>query len=251
MNPVLSAPTAAHQATLALLHRVLVAAARRRQGELPGLVETLQNEVVLTAGGTTRPAYGWFAEGAWRYNDRYVHELFLNADRRYPHPGVGKAEDVLITLLHEGCHVWAKANGIQDTSRGGRYHNRRFAQIALSIGLIATPDPVIGHRTPSLSSWARDNYADLLSELDKGLVIAREPKPAVRAGLAAGSDGTAPGPQPSTGKYAFASCRCRDSRGRALTIRVAKGSWRPGAICCSICGVPFTESLTAQGQAES
>jgi len=59
-------PTDAHQAMLALLHRILVEAARRRQDELPGLVETLQDDVLLNAGETRRHALGWFAEGAWR-----------------------------------------------------------------------------------------------------------------------------------------------------------------------------------------
>lgn len=34
-------PTDAHRATLALLHDTVVEAARRRQDDLPGLVETL------------------------------------------------------------------------------------------------------------------------------------------------------------------------------------------------------------------
>jgi hypothetical protein len=144
-------PAEAHRAMLALLHDTVVAAARKREDDLPGLVESLQDEVVLTTGGTSRPAYGWFAEGAWRYGDRQVHELFLNADRRVPHSAVSSAEDVLITLLHEACHVWAKANDVRDTSRDGRYHNRRFAEIAIAIGLRVDKDPVIGHRTPELT----------------------------------------------------------------------------------------------------
>lgn len=76
--------------------------------------------MVLTAGGTSRPAHGWFAEGAWRYGDRQVHELFLNADRRLGHPVATVAEDVLVTLLHEACHAWAQANGVRDTSRDDR-----------------------------------------------------------------------------------------------------------------------------------
>ena len=115
-------PTDAYRAVFGVLHSTVMEAARRRQEELPGLVETLQGEVVLTTGGTSRLAYGWFAEGAWRYGDRHVHELFLNADRRVPHQSVSVAEDVLVTLLHEACHVWAQLSGVRDTSRDGRYH---------------------------------------------------------------------------------------------------------------------------------
>lgn len=250
-------PTDAHRAMLALLHDTVVEAARRRQEELPGLVETLQDDVVLATGGTSRPAYGWFAEGAWRYGDRRVHELFLNADRRVPHPSVSVAEDVLVTLLHEACHVWAQANSVRDTSREGRYHNRRFARIALDIGLAVEKDTVIGHRTPSLSPWARADYSDLLKELDRGLVLAREPKPAEPINGPADLDDDADedvdtlgfaGPTVSSAKYVFASCSCQDGRGHPVTVRVAKGSWRPGVICCAACQASFTESLTVRRQ---
>ena len=240
-------PTDAHQATIALLHGVLLEVAHRRQDELPVLVETLQDDVVVTSGGTTRRALGSFTEGAWRYGNRHVHELFLNADRRNSHPGISAAEDVLTTLLHEGCHVWAQAQGIKDTSRDGRYHNRRFAEIALSIGLAIARDAVIGHRTPSLSPWGRADYADLLLELERGLILAREPQPTERQGgdTKSGDQQTAvssPAGPPGSSKYVFASCRCQYGRGRAVTIRVAAGSWRPDVIWCSVCEAPFTES---------
>jgi hypothetical protein len=245
-------PTDAHRAVLGLLHEVLVEAARRRQEVLPGLVESLQDDVVLTTGGTSRPAYGWFAESTWRYGDRHVHELFLNADRRVPHPAVSAAEDVLVTLLHEACHVWAQLSGVRDTSRGGRYHNRRFAEIALAIGVAVEKDAHIGHHTPYLLPWARVDYADLLAELGRGLVLAREPRPAEPASdvsdmndeVDRDDDAGGPAGLPAlTTKYIFASCRCRDGRRRPVTIRVAKGSWRPDAIYCSMCKAPFAESL--------
>lgn len=250
-------PTDAHRAMLALLHDTVVEAARRRQDELPGLVETLQDEVVLTIGGTSRPAYGWFEEGAWRYGDRHVHELFLNADRRAPHRSVSAAEGVLVTLLHEACHVWAQAKGVRDTSRDGRYHNRRFAEIALMIGLVVEKDKVIGHRTPGLSAWGQVDYADLVGDLDRGLVLAREPVLDVPDDGGAEPDDESDDPVGSVGmpgsialsaKYVFATCQCQDGRRRPVTIRVAKGSWRPGVICCSVCQAPFTESLTTHRQ---
>lgn len=244
----MTSPTKAHQDVLALLHGVLVEAARRRQEELPGLTETLQDEVVVNTGETSRRAYGWFAERAWRYGDRQVHELFLNADHRDYDPTISLAENVLTTLLHEGCHVYAHAAGIRDTSRQGRYHGRRFAEIALLMGLAVEKDSAIGHRTPRLTSWARVAYADLVAELGQGLVLAREPRQhepngdGVVAELSGSSSPVATVSMPPA-KYVFASCRCRDRRGRALTIRVANGSWRAGVICCSACQTPFAPSL--------
>lgn len=255
-NMTSDSPTDAHRAMLALLHDTVVEAARRHQDELPGLVETLQDDVVLTMGGTSRPAYGWFAEGAWRFGDRQVHEVFLKADRRPGHPAASPAEDVLVTLLHEACHVWALLTGVKDTSRDGRYHNRRFGEIALAIGLAVEKDDRIGHQTPGLSSWARADYADLLGELESGLVLAREPKPDEPVGGEpdpgndAGDDAAGSSdPGDTSTKYVFASCQCQDARRHPVTIRVAKGSWRPGVITCSVCQAPFMESLTIHRQA--
>lgn len=250
LTPTVS-PTEAHQRVLTLLHDVIVEAAHRRRDELPGLVETLQDDVVMTSGGTSRAAYGWFAQAAWRYGDRHVHEVFLNADLRHLHPGIGSAESVLVTLLHEASHVWAQANGIKDTSRDGRYHNRRFAEIALTIGLQVEKDTRIGHCTPRLCAWARVAYDDLLGQLRDGLILVRTPEvdappPDTNRPGGEPSDTGEAGPTSETttsNKYVFASCQCQDGRGRRVTIRVATGSWRSDAICCSICSTPFMPSL--------
>jgi hypothetical protein len=244
-----NSPTEAHATMVALLHSTVIEAARRRQDELPGLVETLQDDVVLLAAGGRRSAAGWFAPGAWRFGNRQVHEVFLNADYPLDQPKAS-AEDVFVTLLHEACHAWARLNEVCDTSRDGRYHNRRFAEIALIIGLAVEKNTVIGHVTPGLSAWGWAEYADLLGDLERGLVLARQPQ-AVQAGSGAddtaGQDSastTSPGvAEAAVSKYVFATCQCRDGRGRPVTIRVAKGSWRPEAIRCSICGEPFAPSL--------
>jgi hypothetical protein len=50
---------------------------------------------------------------------------------------------VLGTLLHEATHGLAHARGIRDTSRQGRYHNKRYAQLATELGLqVAEVDPI-------------------------------------------------------------------------------------------------------------
>lgn len=147
-----SVPTDAHQAMNALLARVLLEVAGRRQDELPGLAETLQDRVLVTSGGTSSRACGWFRPGAWQHGGQPVHEIFVNAVFDNQDPSISVAEEVLVTLAHEGCHVFADANGIKDTSRGGNYHNRRFAEIALQIGLDIERDQQIGHQTPRLSA---------------------------------------------------------------------------------------------------
>jgi hypothetical protein len=45
------------------------------------------------------------------------------------------AEHTLTTILHEAAHALADVRQVQDTSRQGKYHNRRFVQLAAELGL--------------------------------------------------------------------------------------------------------------------
>jgi hypothetical protein len=242
-----SIPTETYLRQIAVLSNVLLEAARRCADVLPGLYEVLQDNVVVTSGGTAKWALGWFQQAAWRHGERRLDEVFVNADRSRAHPGMMSAEDVLVTLLHEGCHVYAQANGIRDTSRDGRYHNRRFGELAVAIGLTVVPDPVIGHETPGLAASAYVKYADLLAELEDGLVLTRERVTVPKSSGGAVDGDIAISTSSLTGvanssKYVFACCRCAGARGNRITIRIARGSWRPQTIRCSACDAWFVES---------
>lgn len=60
-------------------------------------------------------------------------------------------ENVCATLLHEMVHYFNYENGIQDTSRGGTYHNKRFKTEAEARGLIVAHSEKYGwsHTSPS------------------------------------------------------------------------------------------------------
>lgn len=45
-------------------------------------------------------------------------------------------ENIVATLIHEGCHLYAMQNNIKDTSNRGVYHNKRFKALAEDRGLI-------------------------------------------------------------------------------------------------------------------
>jgi hypothetical protein len=60
--------------------------------------------------------------------------------------------DVLGTLLHEAAHGLAYAHEISDTSRQGRYHNRRYATLAGELGLD------VGHLDPI--GWSATSVPD-------------------------------------------------------------------------------------------
>lgn len=66
----------------------------------------------------------------WSNNEVATHELNICAD--YLNRPI---ENVVATLIHEACHLYALQNGIQDTSNRGIYHNRRFKELAEQRGL--------------------------------------------------------------------------------------------------------------------
>lgn len=55
--------------------------------------------------------------------------------------------ETMDTLLHEMVHLYHKINNIQDCSRKGRYHNKKFKDKATQIGFVYEtdkPDPKLG-----------------------------------------------------------------------------------------------------------
>lgn len=97
-------------------------------------------EPVITLTDTPR-AYGHVTVSkTWvRADGERRHELNLGAatlDR--------DISEVVATVLHEMVHLYHLQNGIQDTSRGGRYHNKIFRDAAESRDLKISYDPRIG-----------------------------------------------------------------------------------------------------------
>ncbi len=247
-------PSAAYGQLLTSAKLAMNEVARRRSAELPGLLEHLQDDVVLTSHGTNESALGWFQCGAWQHDGRSVDEIFLNADRRHGH-GEDAAEDVLTTLIHEMAHAWNSMNGIQDCSNRGRYHSKRFAEIAVQLGLSVTKHHTWGHATPGLQDRARQEYGDLLAALDDAVVITREPGQVTDTKGTSTATATNPTPvltDEADAKYVFASCQCRTSRGTNVAFRMARGSWREDVpVWCSACGTAFERRVsTASGQSE-
>ena len=83
----------------------------------------------------------------WSEDAKLVPEVMVAAE----HLQQGQ-DAVLATLLHEAAHGLAWVRGIKDVSRGGRWHNRRFAEIARALGCIVEKDRQYGHRTTGLTT---------------------------------------------------------------------------------------------------
>ena len=108
-------------------------------------------EPIITIQSTPK-AYGHVTVAkAWQRGDTTRHELnigagTLNRDIVY----------VVCTLVHECVYFWNAQDGIQDCSRGGAYHNKRFKEAAEARDLKISYDPRIG--------WSITEPTDALCE---------------------------------------------------------------------------------------
>jgi hypothetical protein len=133
--------------------------------------------------------------------------------------------DVLGTLLHEAAHGLAQARSIQDTSRQGRYHNRRYAQLAAELGLEVTSVKPIGWSATTVPESTAIVYAGQLEELAAALVLWRRQEYRT-------------GPGTRSRNLLAAACGC----GRR--IRAAKATLAQAPIVCGACQQPFQPADT-------
>lgn len=103
----------------------------------------LETPVITIAPDTCR-AYGWFTTWrAWKETDdndsEGYYEINVTSDYLNRTP-----VEIAGTLLHEMVHLYNQMNNIQDTSRGGNYHNKNFKIAAESHGLKVTKTPKSG-----------------------------------------------------------------------------------------------------------
>jgi hypothetical protein len=99
-------------------------AIRRNHPEIPPVV------IIASGTGSKQPKWGHHAPRRWHHDNTEHAEIMISGEGLPRTPA-----DVLGTLLHEAAHVWADARGITDTSRQGRYHNKKYALLAAELGL--------------------------------------------------------------------------------------------------------------------
>jgi hypothetical protein len=82
-------------------------------------------------------------------------------------------------MLHEAVHALAHARGVKDTSRAGKYHNKReFVALAGELGLAwpqgKRPHPVIGFSEVQLTEQTLADYTDTLAYLGATIRLYRD-----------------------------------------------------------------------------
>ncbi|MDQ1657295.1 MAG: hypothetical protein QOD41_2378, partial [Cryptosporangiaceae bacterium] len=83
------------------------------------------------------------------------------------------AQQVFEVLLHEAAHGINAALDVKDTSRGGRYHNKRFRMTAELVGLDVSAMPPYGWARTTLTPEAVERYAESIDGLRDVMRIAR------------------------------------------------------------------------------
>lgn len=131
------------------------------------------------------------------------------------------AEPVLATLLHEAAHGLAHVRGINDTSRQGRYHNRRYKLLAEELGLQVAEVGTIGWSSTTLREATIQTYRRELARLQAALTLYRRAEP------------TAGGTGSKSTNLLPCSCAC------PRRIRVARSTLHAGPIVCGMCEQDF------------
>lgn len=143
--------------------------------------------------------HGMFTPDSWQdsggeHKGSARHEIIMSSEslRR-------DAELILTTLIHETAHAMSHATGIKDTSRQGRFHNAKFAEVANSMGLRTETDPKIGHVTTGLMDYAIDLYKNEIELIRAATITYRKPvekkptkKTTIRVACACGVPVTVP-----------------------------------------------------------
>jgi hypothetical protein len=183
---------------------------RRRHPDVP-------EAVLVVASGTEgkRLNLGHFAAHRWQVAGADRHEVLVGGEGLQRDP-----VEVLGTLLHEAAHGLAQARGVQDTSRQGRYHNRRYATLARELGLEVTSVQPIGWSATAVPEPTADRYAAQLEQLAAALVLWRRQEHRIGTGT-------------RSRNLLAAACGC----GRR--IRVAKATLADAPILCALCEEPF------------
>jgi curved DNA-binding protein CbpA len=175
--------------------------------------------VIIIASGTDgkQARWGYHAPKRWQVGLDERTEIMVSGE------GLRRdAASVLATLLHEAAHALAAARGIQDTSRQGRYHNKKFKTCAEELGIAVEHDPRLGWSLTTLPSQTATKYAVQLADLHAAMTLWRYDEhnggPTMRR----------------NSNLIAAACPC----GRS--IRIAASTLADAAVICGACDGTFT-----------
>lgn len=139
-------------------------------------------EMTIITIQSTPGAYGHVTtRKTWKRKDETAYELNISADWL-----TRPIENVVATLIHEMVHIYHLMNDIQDCSRGGSYHNKKFRDEAVKHMLHIDKDERYG--------WTITSPTDELLEyiMEKGwgeILTGKNPLWGLFGGAGSGSKG--------------------------------------------------------------
>ncbi|MBQ9385219.1 MAG: SprT-like domain-containing protein [Ruminiclostridium sp.] len=132
----------------------------------------LEKVIITLKEGAKKNAFGWIETTKnWKQGNAERHEINISSD--YLERPVN---EIIATLMHEMCHLYALQHDIKDTSRANIYHNKKFKEIAESHGLITEFNEHIGYShtimTETTAEWVNNNVPVSCFKLYKKRLVA-------------------------------------------------------------------------------
>ena len=178
----------------------------------------LESPVITVSPDHTCGAYGWCTSWKdWQNGTKEGGFYEINLCAEYLNRPY---EETCGTLLHEMVHLLNLQDGVQDTSRSGTYHNKKFKETAEAHGLIVEKGEKYGWHKTSLSPEALEFVQSLGKQ---GFTLVR-PRPL-------GLKGSSKSGGSSSRKYVCPCC--------GTIIRATKEVH----VICAECEVEFQEEI--------
>lgn len=212
---------------------------RTRHPELPEVVIVLGSGV--ERGRLVKLGHWW--GGRWIADGQVRGEVLLAGEALHLEP-----KQVFEVLLHEAAHGINAARGVKDTSRGGRYHNEKFAATARDVGLHVTAMPPYGLARTELTAETEASYEAAIKGIGDAMRIARQLDGIRGIGAEQGGDagaGPTGGAEAERSRNApVASCGC----GRKM--RMHASVFAQGPVVCGLCETEFTTGAEVRQEVE-
>lgn len=147
---------------------------RRKHPDLPA-------DIVFVLGqGKMRGGIKWghYAPHRWSSKDpdairqSLVPEVLISAECL-----AAGGHQVMQTLVHEAVHALAAVRGVKETSRQGRYHNKKFVALSAELGMFYPhdePHPTIGWSMVELTAESQQVYAPEIEAFDRVIKVAKD-----------------------------------------------------------------------------
>jgi hypothetical protein len=218
----------------------VVAACERAWHSIQSHHPEVPDAVIVLGSGVERGRLvklGHWWGGRWLADGQVRGEVLIAGEALHLEPA-----QVFEVLLHEAAHGINASRGVKDTSRGGRYHNQRYAATAREVLLRVRSMPPYGMAETLLTPAASERYGEVIADLGDAMRIARQLERAVTRGDEGGVAGDDSGRdrERASGRSSAASCGC----GRR--VRVAPSTLAAGPIVCGLCGSAFAEAKQAE-----